>query len=224
MPLHQHRLFIDSADATALKRWLPCGVLHGVTTNPTLLHRAGVDCTPRAIRDLACLAFDLGATEFQAQAWGGSAEQYQSIGQQLADISPQMVIKLPMNEAGLTAAHRLLDQEIRVTMTAVYGVEQAVAAASIGVDYVAPYHGRLRDDGRDADAIVQDMLKIMQGIPAERRTRVLVASIRSARIAGELAAAGCDTLTVAPLVLEDMLERPDSAAAITRFEQDASGT
>lgn len=217
----RHRLFLDSADSDACERWLPTGILHGVTTNPTILARAGLRSDIATLTRLAAFAFERGAAEFQAQVWGGTRERYERTGRQIAALDPRMVVKVPMTEAGLAAARALVGDGVRVTMTAVLDASQALVAAALGTDYAAPYHGRIGDAGRDADAVIADMLRIV-GTAEEPRTRLLVASVRSAEIATRLAAAGCDTLTLSPAVLEAMVVREDSEAATALFESDAS--
>ena len=215
----RHRLFIDTADPAAFERWLPTGIVHGVTTNPTVLARAGRRTAIASLAPLAERALGLGAAEFQAQAWGGTASDYERTGLELAAIAPEVVVKVPMGEAGLHAARALLARGVRVTMTAVHDASQVLAAVLLGADYVAPYHGRIGEAGRDADAAIAAMLRIADGAG---RTRVLVASVRSATSAAALAAAGCDTMTVSPDVLEAMVARADSAASTAAFEADAA--
>ena len=159
--------------------------------------------------------------EFQAQVWGGTAEGYERTGRQIAALDPRTVVKVPMTEAGLVAAARLVERGVRVTMTAVFDVSQALVATALGVDYAAPYHGRFGDAGRDADAIIDGMLRVV-GVSGGPRTRLLVASVRSAAIASRLAVLGCDTLTLSPSVLEEMVLHEDSAAATAVFEADAT--
>lgn len=216
-----YRLFIDTASADAFCKGLASGALYGVTTNPTLLHRAGVSCELAAIASLAELAFSHGAQEFQAQVWGQTEAAYIDCGRRLASIAERIVVKLPMNAAGIQAARCLRDEGVSITMTAVYSAAQALVAASVGAQYIAPYYGRLADGGIDAEALVASMLAITGNTPAESPSRLLVASIRSAEIAAHLAATGCDTLTVSPQVFEAMLSHPDSDTAIAGFEHDA---
>ena len=166
----RHRLFLDSADTDAFERWLTTGVLHGVTTNPTILARAGRRSDIETLTRLAAFAFEHGAAEFQAQVWGGTRERYERTGRQIAALDPRMVVKVPMTEAGLVAARALVGRGVRVTMTAVLDASQALAAAALGADYAAPYHGRIGDTGRDADAAITDMLRIVG--PPRGRARV----------------------------------------------------
>ena len=211
------RLFLDSADAAAHERWLATGMFHGITTNPTILRRAGLPSEIGAIRDLAGAAFQRGAREVQAQVWGGTVEAYRDTGEAIAGIDPRMVVKLPATEAGLAAARHLIGSGARVTITAVYAPHQALAAAAIGAHYVAPYLGRMGDAGLDAKAAIEAMLGVAGPM------RVLVASIRSAADVSALVAQGCDTLTFGEGVAEEMVADPLALAATDVFEAHARG-
>ena len=78
------RLFLDSADPQAWSQWLPSGLFHGITTNPTLLKQAGQPCRLDHLQELSRRALDLGCRELQLQAWGGDASSYLACGQQLS--------------------------------------------------------------------------------------------------------------------------------------------
>lgn len=216
------RLFLDSADRRAHERWLATGLFHGVTTNPTILRRAGLPCEMGSIRSLARAAFDLGAREVQAQGWGGTADLYRHTGEAIAGVDERMVVKLPATEAGFTAARHLIEGGARVTITAVHVPHQALAAAAIGASYVAPYHGRMGDAGIDAGEAIEAMRRAADAV--DGAMRVLVASIRSAAEVSALLAKGCDTLTVGPAVAEEMVTDPLTLAATDAFETDAAGT
>ena len=86
------RFFLDTADTAEYKSLLPLGLFTGVTTNPTILERAGVPCTVPAIHALATEAFDLGAEEFMAQAWGGAADKLVETGLQLRAFDPKRLV------------------------------------------------------------------------------------------------------------------------------------
>ena len=211
------RLFLDSADGEAHRRWLATGMFHGITTNPTILRRASLPCEIDAIHDLSDAAFAHGAREVQAQAWGGTEAAYRRTGEAIAAIDPRMVVKLPATEAGLTAARHLTGGGARVTITAVYAPHQALAAAAIGAHYVAPYLGRMGDAGLDAADAIDAMLRLSGPM------RVLVASIRSAAEVSALVARGCDTLTFGESVAEELMADPLTLAATEAFEAHARG-
>ena len=209
------RFFLDSADVEQWEQWLPLGVFHGVTTNPLLLERAGQDCTLTNLAALGDRAFALGAREIHLQAWGETADQLVACGRKLADLAPEVAVKVPATADGLTAARRLLGEDITVTLTAVYNPGQVLAAAALGCAYAAPYLGRLDDLGRDGTAEVVAMQELLQN--TESVTRLLTASLRSWDKVVELAWEGCDTFTFGAAVAEGMVDDPDTEDAAEAF-------
>lgn len=217
------RLLLDSADQAAWREWLGSGLFHGITTNPTLLGRAGMACEFSRLEDLARAALDLGAHEIQLQAWGSTAGALADCGRQLAAPGPdRILVKLPMTRSGVDAAKRLLDEHLRVTFTACYEVSQVVMAAALGVDYIAAYLGRLNDAGRDGFAEVAAMQCALDKLGSS--TRLLVASLREAADLGRLATLGLRTFTLSPAVAAAVFANADTDAAVAQFERDAAGT
>lgn len=209
------RLFLDSADTGAWARLLPLGFLHGVTTNPLLLARAGEACTVANLARLAGVAADLGAREIHLQTWGEDADELAGRGLELAavDRGPTVAVKVPATAAGFAAARRLAAAGARVTLTAVYAEGQVLAAAGLGAAYAAPYLGRLEDAGRDGRAV----LLRMQALARQGGLRLLAASLRGADRVVDLAAAGLDTFTCGPAVAAALVEDPLTAAAAADF-------
>jgi transaldolase len=147
------RLFLDSADPQAWNQWLPSGLFHGITTNPTLLKQAGQPCRLDHLRQLSQRAVELGCRELHLQAWGGDAASYLACGRQLAALAPgRIAVKLPVNREGAEAARSLIAEDVTVTFTACYDVPQVLIAAALGAAYIAPYLGRIGDHGRDGQA------------------------------------------------------------------------
>ena len=209
------RLFLDSADPAAWARLLPLGFLHGVTTNPLLLERAGQPCTLANLEQLARTAARLGAREIHLQTWGEDAAQLTERGRRLAalDCGPAVAVKVPATAAGFVCARRLIDAGATVTMTAVYAEGQVLAAAALGAAYAAPYLGRLDDAGRDGRA----SLVRMQALAAATPLRLLAASLRAADRVVDLAAAGLDTFTFGPDVADALIAEPLTTAAAADF-------
>lgn len=217
MPL---RLLIDSADSKAWAALLPLGLFQGITTNPTLLRRAGLSCTLACVAELASDALDLGCRELHLQAWGSSAEDLLDCARELLALAPsRIVVKLPLTEPGLLAAAPLVAAGERLTLTACYGIPQVLAAAALGCTYVAPYLGRISDGGADGVATVLQMQRCLAGVGAA--TRLLVASLRSSDDLIPLAAAGIDTFTVAPPLARQLWSHGATEAAVAQFEADA---
>lgn len=213
------RLYIDSADRSAVERWLATGLLHGVTTNPTLLERAGV-----AVGELASVhawAVGAGAREVFLQVWGREEAVLTARGRELAALGPEVIVKVPATEPGLRTAVTLTQEGIRVLLTAVYTPGQAVLAAAAGVDSIAPYLGRLTDAGVDGLGVIARMQRVLGADGG--RTRVLAASLRSPGDVLDLLDRGVTCFTLGPTVLEQLLTSPATDAAAEVFEQATLG-
>jgi transaldolase len=217
------RLFLDSADPRAWQRWLPSGLFHGITTNPTLLQRAGQSCSLSHLHSLAQQALDLGCREVHLQAWGKDAATLQECGSLLARFGPEgrIVVKLPVTEAGAAAGHRLIEAGVPITFTACYEIPQVLLAAALGARYIAPYLGRISDMGREGHVEVIEMQRTLAGVGAS--VRLLVASLRKTSDLTTLAVAGIDTFTIGPLIAANLFSSEATAAAAAQFEWHASG-
>ena len=141
------RFFLDTADTAEWDALLPLGIFHGVTTNPTLLERAGHPCTVFHIHELATRALAQ-TSEFMCQAWGDTADELYATGMALSDPNRHdIVIKVPVTAKGTEAAGRLIQSGVRVCLTACYSSHQALIASGVGAEYLAPYLGRMNDAG-----------------------------------------------------------------------------
>ncbi|HDN26157.1 MAG TPA: transaldolase [Thioploca sp.] len=206
------RLFLDTADRNAWRECLSLGLFYGVTTNPIILEKAGITCSLSALHQLAIEAFELGAKEFHAQVWGNTVAEFVTVGQKLAAIYPhKLVVKVPITEIGIKAAKHLALDKIPLTFTGLYSAHQVITAAALGVNYAAPYLGRMDDNNRDGLGEITLMHKMLMGKP----TRLLVASLRHINSIVTLAAAGLDTFTISPDVTKQLIDEPltDKAAA-----------
>ncbi len=213
-------LYLDSADLTELKACLPHPVVHGVTTNPTLLQRAGIGRTE--VPGLLKRCIELGARQVQAQVYSGEVDAMLEDAQALLPQfdSGQLVIKIPATRQGLDAGARLIAQGVSVTFTAVYAPEQAHFAAQLGAAYAAPYLGRLDDSGINGLALIGQM----QSLVARRTssgTRLLVASIRSREAYLSLLGLGVGAITIPPRLFAELLDHPATLAAERGFLADA---
>ena len=219
------RLFLDSADPSVWAEWLPSGLFHGVTTNPTLLRRAAQPCTLENLAALTALAIEHGVQELHLQAWGSDLL---ACGRALAELAPgQIWVKLPITRVGAAAARSLIAEGCPVTFTACYEPAQVLLAAALCADYIAPYLGRITDLGRDGHAELTRMQRIVHGVDRPVRAgsalRLLVASLRSAEDLARLAAEGLDTFTISPAIAAELFAVEPTLAAADQFELDALG-
>lgn len=218
-PMKRPRLFLDSADRAAWDEWLPTGLFHGITTNPTILANSAIPNTLAELKGLSMLAFASGMQEFQAQTWGRTAEALTINGRLIAALDPRIVVKVPITRDGALAAATLKAEGIRITMTAVYTAHQAFSAAAIGADYAAPYLGRMNNAGRDGFAEIAAMQEIVRGTGSPMR--ILVASLRAADDLVQLGRLGIDTFTFSPKIAAALFAEPLTEAAAEVFEKAA---
>lgn len=214
-------LFLDTAEIAAWDFWLSKGLFYGVTTNPTLLERANIPCTLEQLKGVAIAAFDRGAQEIHLQTWGTEVEDLVHRGTAIAAIDSRVVVKVPITLTGTEAAAQLIQQGIRVTLTGVYAVHQALIAAALKTDYAAPYLGRMTDLGQDGRQDIISMQTGLNGIKSS--TKLLVASIRSVDDLTALAQGTLDTFTVSPAIAEQLFRVEATNKAADVFENAAQG-
>ncbi len=215
------RWFIDTAEVSAWREWLPTGLFYGITTNPKLLERAGLPCTLDGLATLAQTAIDLGAQELHMQVWGTSADAMTRTGKQIAALGSGMtvVVKVPITRDGVVCAARLLKAGIPVTMTALYASHQVGTALALGAQYAAPYLGRMDEAGRDGHAAVVAMQQMITRLNSPMR--LLVASLRHISDIPALIQVGVDTFTLAPALLPSLFADPLTLDAAADFERAA---
>jgi len=211
-------LYLDSAELSELRACLPHPVIHGVTTNPTLLKRAGIGRD--AVAGLLQAAIELGARQVQAQVSAPQADAMLEDAERL--LRPfdrgQLVVKIPATREGLRAGAQLSARGVPVTYTAVYVLEQAHFAAQLGAAYAAPYLGRLEDAGLDGLALIGQMQSVLQG----SGTRLLVASVRTREAYLALLRVGVGAITIPPRLFAELVDHEATLAAERAFLADAA--
>lgn len=207
------RLFLDTANVEEVRAAVAWGVVDGVTTNPTLMAKAGGD--PEAtLRELARLV----PGPVSAEVIATDADGMVAEGRHLAALAENIVVKVPVTPAGLEATHRLSAEGIRVNATLIFQPAQALLAARAGAAFVSPFVGRLDDVGEDGIGVVADVVDIFRthGLT----TQVLAASIRHPRHVVEAARVGADIATVPFSVLMQLVQHPLTESGLQRFLKD----
>ncbi|ASM71124.1 MULTISPECIES: transaldolase family protein [Roseobacteraceae] len=217
-------LYLDTADLNAWDALMPTGLFHGITTNPLLAARAGLDYPAIDWAQIATRARDLGAKELHAQVYG-PVESYIDWAGRLYDAGRmagiETVVKIPLVEPAVRVTGAIRALGGRVLMTACYDPKQMFVANALGADFIAPYFGRMDAAGMDAYGALAQM-KAIQGT-GEKRCTILVASLRSPEQMVQLAAEGQDTFTISPAVAQALLDDANSAAAYAEFEATVAG-
>lgn len=207
------RLFLDTANIEEIREINRWGVLSGVTTNPTLVGREGeeADRVWKEILEEVDGDVSLETTEPEADA------MYEQ-GLELAQKSPNAVIKVPMTPDGLIAGKRLVADGVRINVTLVFSPAQAILAAEIGAYIVSPFLGRIDDAASDGMHALRQICEIyaVQGY----ETNVLAASLRHPMHVVEAALAGADIATMPYDVFAKLVKHPLTDIGLTKFQED----
>ena len=211
------QIFIDSADITEIKDAAAMGVIDGVTTNPSLVAKAGRPL-PQVIRDI-CEIVD---GPISAEVTATDAEGIVREGKELAKIHPNVVVKVPLIAEGIRAVRILSEQGIRTNVTLCFSAPQALLAAKAGATYISPFIGRIDDVGGDGIELIGQICTIYNNYGYE--TEVLAASIRHPVHLVRCAEMGADIATLPHSVILQLLKHPLTDIGLARFLADAKKT
>jgi transaldolase len=207
------RIFIDSANIDEVKEINQMGFLAGVTTNPTLVAKE-----KRDYREVIQEISQVVDGPISAEVISLEYEQMVREGEELATIHPNVVIKIPLTEAGLKAISTLKKKAIPTNATLIFSANQALLAARAGAAYVSPFLGRVDDYGNDGLTLLSDILTIFDQYMLP--TEVIAASIRHPMHAVQAALLGSHIATIPYSVLKQMVKHPLTDAGIEKFMAD----
>jgi len=207
------KLFIDTANIEHIREMNSLGVICGVTTNPSLCSKEGRDFKS-SIAEIASIVDGPISAEAISLTRDGIIEE----ARELAAISPNVVVKVPMMEEGLAATKVLSSEGINVNMTLIFSANQALLAAQVGAAYVSPFVGRLDDIGHDGIGELDKIATIYDSYGI--KTEIISASIRHPLHVIQSALVGADIATVPYSVLKAMAKHPLTDTGIERFLED----
>ena len=210
------KLFLDTANVKEIDERLQTGVISGITTNPTLIKKSG-----REPDDVyADLIKDIGVKDLSIEVDGHDAEQLIQNGIKYGKLwINEATIKLPCTVEGIKACKTLSYMGLRVNMTLVFSVSQAILCSLAGAAYVSPFVGRLDDNGHDGIGLIRDIAKVFCHNRSE--TKILAASIRDAATVGRAFAAGAHICTIPPKVFDDMFKHVLTDKGLFQFMLDS---
>jgi len=207
------KIFLDSANIDAIKKYNELGLVDGVTTNPTLLskekeHPAEI---MKQIVKIIKGPVSLEVIGTTAQVMIEEAHRLMKFGQ-------NVVVKIPMIPDGMKAVKQLKQDGISTNVTLVFSANQAVLAAKAGASYISPFIGRLDDVGQDGMMLIKEIVQIFDNY--QYKTEVLVASVRHPLHIIEAAKLGADIVTLPPEILGKMLAHPLTDKGLSAFLSD----
>jgi transaldolase len=208
------KFFIDTADLEAIAEVKAMGMCDGVTTNPSLMAKAGRRDTDALLKEICDLVQGPVSGEVVATEAAGMIEE----GERLARISEHMVVKIPTTYEGLKAIAALSGQGIPVNATLVFSATQALLVAKAGAAYCSPFVGRLDDISEDGMALIEQAVTIYGNY--DLTTEVLVASVRHPLHVVESARLGADVATIPPKVIKQLVQHPLTDRGLAAFLAD----
>lgn len=211
------RFFIDTANLNEIKEAYELGVLDGVTTNPSLMAKEGIAGKDKVFshyKAICNIVDDNVSAEVIAMDYAGIIKE----GEELAEIDPKIVVKVPMIKDGIRAIKYFSEREIRTNCTLIFSAGQALLAAKAGATFVSPFVGRLDDISYDGMKLIEQIRIIFDnyGYP----TQILAASIRHTIHLIKCAEIGADVATCPLSVITNLLNHPLTDSGLAKFLAD----
>lgn len=208
------KFFVDTADVTEIKELAATGLLDGVTTNPSLVAKAGGDFK-EIIKEICMLVPGPVSAEVAATDYAGMMQE----AEVLRKIAKNVTIKVPLTLDGLKACKALTGDGTMVNVTLCFSANQALLAAKAGATFVSPFIGRLDDIGLNGMEVIREIRAIYDNYP-DLSTDILAASIRTVNHVKEAAMIGADVATIPPGILKALVKHPLTDAGLVTFVND----
>jgi transaldolase len=211
------KFFVDTASLSEIKEAKDLGILDGVTTNPSLMAKEGISGEDNVMNHYRAIC-DITDGDVSAEVistdFAGMIEE----GEKLAQLAPNIIVKIPMIKDGIKAIRYLTDKGIKTNCTLVFSAGQAILAAKAGATYLSPFVGRIDDITWDGMKLIEDVAEIyaIQGF----ETEILAASIRNAKHIVDAAKAGADVVTCPLSAILGLLKHPLTDIGLEKFLAD----
>ena len=208
-------LYLDTVDVEQVARFNACLPIKGVTTNPSILAKAGVGVN-QALSELSEI---IGSeARFHVQVVSQAVDEMVAEAIKIDALPYDMVVKVPATELGLAAIKIIKKEKIKVLATAVYSVQQGFVAALCGADYLAPYINRMDTMGNNGVGVVADLQQLMtlHGL----NCKILPASFKNTLQVMDVMKLGVEAITLPVDVAAQLLSHPAVEPAVEQFSLD----
>lgn len=207
------RFFLDTANVEYIREANEMGVICGVTTNPSLIAKEGRDFN-EVIKEITEIVDGPISGEVISEDAKGMIEE----GRKIAAIHKNMIVKIPMTAEGLKATKVLANEGIKINVTLIFSVNQALLAANAGATYVSPFLGRIDDISMNGMDLVRNIAEIFR--VHKISTKIIAASVRNPLHVIEAARAGADIATVPYNLVQQMIKHPLTDQGLEKFKKD----
>ena len=207
------QFFLDTGSLDEIRTATRWGLVDGVTTNPSLVGREGMDHRT-LIREIAGMV----SGPISVETTSESADEMVAQGREYVTWAPNVFVKVPCTPEGIRAASLMRGAGIRINVTLVFSLNQAILAAKVGAFFVSPFLGRLDDIGEDGMILLRDIVEVYRTY--DFSTQVLAASLRYPMHVAHAAKIGADIATMPFKVMEQLFKHPLTEIGQTRFLAD----
>jgi transaldolase len=207
------KFFVDTADTAEIRDLAETGLLDGVTTNPSLVHKAGRNFE-EVVREICGIVDGPVSAEVVAL----DHEEMMREAEHLRRIADNVAVKVPLTIDGLKTCRKLTGDGTMVNVTLCFSANQALLAAKAGATFVSPFLGRLDDIGQTGMDLIADIRLIYDNY--DFATQILAASIRHPIHVHEAAKLGADVMTAPPSVIRQLFKHPLTDAGLNAFLAD----
>lgn len=207
------KFFIDTANIAQIKEAASYGLLDGVTTNPSLVAKEGMDFR-KLLEEILKIVDGPISAEVVATDYDGIMKE----AIELAKIHKNIVVKVPLIKDGIKAVKALYEEEIKTNVTLCFSASQALLAAKAGATYISPFVGRLDDISHNGMDLIKQIIQIYKNY--NYKTQVLVASIRHPLHLVDAAMMGADVATMPFDVIEKLFKHPLTDIGLEKFLSD----
>jgi transaldolase len=211
------KFFVDTADVEAIRELNDLGMVDGVTTNPSLILKSGRD-----ILEVTKEICGIVTGPVSAEVVALKADEMIAEGRKLAEIAPNITVKVPLTWDGLKACKVLSGEGRMVNVTLCFSVNQALLAAKAGATFISPFIGRLDDINLDGLELISDIRQVYDNYAFE--TQILAASVRTLNHASQCALIGADVMTAPPSVIKAMAGHVLTDKGLEQFLKDWAKT
>ncbi|QCJ44892.1 fructose-6-phosphate aldolase [Bacillus sp. S3] len=214
------KFFIDTANLADIQKAYKIGVLSGVTTNPSLVAKEGVKFEDR-IEEILQAVPEVESVSAEVSPYAETAEQMIAEAEELIKINggdEKVTIKVPMNIAGLETTRYLSQKGVKVNVTLIFTVNQALLAARAGATYVSPFLGRLDDISEDGVLLVSKIAELFRIHNLD--AQIIAASVRHPDHVTRVAMAGAHIATIPYKVIEQLTKHPLTDKGMEGFLKD----
>ncbi len=207
------KFFLDTANIELIKEWIPTGLVDGVTTNPSLIAKEGGN-----IKDILLEICKIVDGDVSIEVVEKSPEKVYEQAKQISNLAKNVIVKIPFAKEYLPVISKLSKEGIKLNITLIFSLTQALLVSKLGVAYVSPFIGRWDDIDIDGMDLVKNLVTMKKNY--NFKTEILAASIRNVIHLQKCILYGADVATIPPKLLDKLFNHPLTLQGIEKFDND----